>query len=287
VVFLLVWLVGLAAADPLRGELLAGLGGCVTCHTAEDGQPFAGGHAIETAFGTFYGTNITPHPEAGIGGWSLQDFERAMRHGRSPRGRPYYPAFPYPSFAGLTDEDLAALFGHLQQQPPSDFVAPPHQVDKRARGRVRVGLWRWVGFHPKRARAHQAEPGQYLVEVVGHCGGCHTARNGIGVPLGDRQLAGAPGPPHSAPNLTPHTDGLKGWTDADLRTYLTEGMEPDGDFAGGGMWPVIREGTAQLSPASLDALIAYLRVLPARANPPGVEEPAPSDDEQDTWDDPW
>src|SRR5512134_168759 len=67
--------------DAKRGEYLAKAGGCVGCHTEEkkDAIRFAGGRALKTPFGTFYGPNITPHPDAGLGRWTEADFVRAMR----------------------------------------------------------------------------------------------------------------------------------------------------------------------------------------------------------------
>jgi len=62
-----------------RGADLAALGDCNTCHTAEGGKTFAGGRDIPTPFGTIYSTNITPDPETGIGSWSEEAFQRAMR----------------------------------------------------------------------------------------------------------------------------------------------------------------------------------------------------------------
>src|SRR4030081_2540519 len=71
-----------AQGDAKRGQYLAKAGGCVGCHTGDkkDAAPFAGGRALATPFGTFYGPNITPHPEAGIGRWTEADFMLAMRH---------------------------------------------------------------------------------------------------------------------------------------------------------------------------------------------------------------
>ena len=45
-----------------RGAYLLHAGGCISCHTADEDEakPLAGGHALETAFGTFYTPNITP-----------------------------------------------------------------------------------------------------------------------------------------------------------------------------------------------------------------------------------
>src|SRR5690606_11859639 len=87
-----------AQGDAQRGAYIAKAAGCLGCHTATTpgAVPYAGGRALRTPFGTFYGPNITPHPEAGIGRWSESDFIRAMREGRRPDGAHYYPAFPYP-----------------------------------------------------------------------------------------------------------------------------------------------------------------------------------------------
>jgi mono/diheme cytochrome c family protein len=85
-----------AQADAKRGQYLAKIGGCVGCHTEDKkgAAAFAGGRALKTPFGIFYGPNITPHPEAGIGRWTEADFSRAMRLGNRPDGSNYFPSFP-------------------------------------------------------------------------------------------------------------------------------------------------------------------------------------------------
>ncbi len=58
------------AASPevvARGRYLAQSADCAACHTAEGGAPFAGGVKLESQFGTFYGSNITPDAKYGIG----------------------------------------------------------------------------------------------------------------------------------------------------------------------------------------------------------------------------
>ena len=69
--------------DPDRGAYLARMSGCIGCHTniEEDGAPLAGGPPLETPFGVFYAPNITPDKNHGIGFWTLEDFDRALRHG--------------------------------------------------------------------------------------------------------------------------------------------------------------------------------------------------------------
>jgi hypothetical protein len=117
----LVWTPEIAPIDPSRqalldpervrkGANLAALGDCSTCHTAPDGQAFAGGLRMPTPFGPIYSTNITPDPETGIGRWSEGAFRRAMREGVDREGRHLYPAFPYDHFTLVSDADDDALY---------------------------------------------------------------------------------------------------------------------------------------------------------------------------------
>src|SRR5690349_14619778 len=96
-----------------RGARLTSIGNCASCHTAPGGRTYAGGRALETPFGTIYGTNITPDSETGIGQWSQSDFTRAMREGVDRAGRNLYPVFPYDHFTMLTDGDIRALYAYL------------------------------------------------------------------------------------------------------------------------------------------------------------------------------
>src|SRR6266700_7947553 len=94
-----------------RGAYLATAAGCADCHTDKEhgGQPFAGGRALATPFGTFYGPNITPDPDTGIGRWSDAQFLAALRQGVRPDGANYFPVFPYPSFTGVIQRDPLAI----------------------------------------------------------------------------------------------------------------------------------------------------------------------------------
>ncbi len=78
-------------------------------------------------------------------------------------------------------------------------------------------------------------------------------------------MAGAKDGPEgeSVPNITPHpNDGIGNWTDDDLKTYLQDGMDPDGDFAESLMADVIDRSTGKLSDVDIGAIIVYLRSLP-------------------------
>src|SRR5882672_5590635 len=140
----------LAQGDAKRGEYLAKAGGCVGCHTEEKegAVAFSGGRALKTPFGTFYGPNLTPDPQAGIGRWSAAEFVRAMREGRRPDGANYFPAFPYPSFTRISDADLRDLWAYLRGLKPSAQPSRPHELGFFFRWRFLIILWKWLFFTP-------------------------------------------------------------------------------------------------------------------------------------------
>jgi mono/diheme cytochrome c family protein len=258
----------LAQGDAKRGEYLVKAGGCVGCHTADkkDAVPFAGGRALKTPFGTFYGPNITPHPQAGIGKWTEADFIRAVRQGERPDGSNYFPAFPYPSFTKITDGDLRDIWAYLRALPPSAEPSKEHDLWFFFGWRWLVSFWKWLYFTPgpfveDAKLAPALNRGAYLVQALGHCGECHTPRNFMGGPKTSRFLAGGKGPDgKNVPNLTPTK--LKEWSDSDLKDFLTTGIMPDGDIPAEAMGEVIKNTTSQLTPADLAAVLAYLRALP-------------------------
>jgi len=262
------------AQDAQRGLYVSKAGGCVGCHTeAKPGaQPYAGGRALKTPFGTFFGPNITPHPRAGIGRWSEGDFIRAMRLGVRPDGAHYFPAFPYTSFTKITDADLKDLWAYLRRLPPSGRASPPHELKFYVRWRLPLWGWKWLffspgAFVPDPAISATLNRGAYLVQALGHCGECHTPRNWLGAPKKGRFLAGAKLTEGAkAPNLTPTR--LKKMSDAEIKDILRTGMTAEGEVLSEAMAEVVENTTSQLEPQDLDALIAYLRSLP-----PLPEEP--------------
>src|SRR5690242_19290739 len=114
-----------SAESIARGKALVVAGDCASCHTADPAKPFAGGKRIDTPFGAIYSPNITPDRDTGIGSWSQQDFYRALRYGVAPDGSRYYPAFPYPSFAKMTRDDILAVWAYLATLAPVSNKAPP------------------------------------------------------------------------------------------------------------------------------------------------------------------
>ena len=215
----------LAQGNVKNGLYVANAAGCIGCHTDNKpgAVPYAGGRALDTPFGTFYGPNITPHAQAGIGGWTQADLVRAVRLGERPDGAHYFPVFPYPSFAKMTDRDLQDLFAYLRSLPPDARANRPHELKFPFGWRFLVTVWKLLYFTPGPFVANlQATPavnrGAYLVGVLGHCGECHTPRTFLGGTLKDRLLAGAKMPEGRVPNLTPTR--LKKWDDEALRKFL-------------------------------------------------------------------
>ncbi len=262
------------AGDAKRGEYLTIAGGCVACHTAggKDAVRFAGGHALKTPFGTFYGPNITPHPQAGIGRWSEADFIRAMREGRRPDGAHYFPAFPYPSYTRIVDADLRDLWAYLRSLPPSARPNQEHALKFPFGFRFLLAGWKMLFFTPGAMAANTQPPtpvgrGAYLVNALSHCGECHTPRNMLGGPNRERFLAGGKGPDGKGmPNLTPTK--LKKWSDGDLKEFLTTGITSDGDVTAEAMGEVITNTLSRITPEDLAAIIAYLRTVPPLPDEP-------------------
>ena len=259
---------GAAAQDVKRGEYLSKAAGCVGCHTEEkkDAVPYAGGRALKTPFGTFFGPNITPHREAGIGAWSEADFVRAMREGRRPDGANLFPAFPYPSFTRMNDADLKDLWAYLRSLPASSRPSQPHELGFFYRWRFLVGIWKWLFFTPgplvpDAAKSAVLNRGAYLVQALGHCGECHTPRNFLGAPKQSRFLAGAKLGETAVANITPTR--LKKLGDGELKEILRTATTSDGDVLAESMAEVVRNTTSQLTDSDLDAMLAYLRSLPA------------------------
>ncbi len=228
-----------------RGETLAALGGCASCHTREDGAPYAGGRAMATPFGTIYASNITPDAAKGIGAWSLEAFARAMREGVSRNGTHLYPAFPYDHFARVADEDVEAIYAFIMKSvEPVSEAAPVTNLGFPFNIRQGLALWKAL-YLPKPLQADAARDaewnrGAYLVEGLGHCGACHTPRNLLGaVKTGADAYSGALVNGWYAPALNKASPAPIPWTTKSLVNYLMDGWDANHGVAGGSMTPVV------------------------------------------------
>ncbi|MEM9395064.1 MAG: cytochrome c [Pseudomonadota bacterium] len=256
--------------DPVAGEAVFWAAGCVSCHKApgaegEDQLVLSGGQRLETAFGTFVVPNISTDPDAGIGRWNVGTFAHAVTQGVSPNGRHYYPAFPYASYALMTDTDVADLFAYMTTLPASTAVQDDHDLKFPYTFRPGLGLWKRLNGDPRfkgPSGTPELERGRYLVEALSHCAECHTARDLIGRIDKDAWMAGAPNPTGTGriPNITP---GTLRWSRGDISYYLETGFTPDFDSAGGHMANVITN-MQKLTPEDRNAIAAYLLQLPSQ-----------------------
>lgn len=255
-----------------RGAYVLRAAGCVTCHTDSDnkGEFLAGGRALETPFGTFYTPNITFDREHGIGAWQAQDFFRALGHGIAPNGQSYYPVFPYTTYTRMRREDMFALWTYLASVPISARENTPHELVWYMRTRTVNRIWKLLFFTPgvfeaDEKRSAEWNRGAYLVKAMAHCAECHTPRTVFGTLDEALAYAGARDGPEGAstPNITPDkTTGIGKWSRSELVDYLSTGMLPDADFAGGLMASVIGDGLEYLSKEDVQAIAEFVMSLP-------------------------
>jgi mono/diheme cytochrome c family protein len=255
-----------------RGAYLFAAADCAGCHTdvKNNGKPLAGGRALATPFGTFYGPNITPDPQYGIGKWTEAEFHRALREGIAPGRTHLFPVFPFPSFTGLTDGDIADLYAYLKAQPPVPQPNKPHDVMPPFGFRFGLVFWRMLFFsegswQPDPAHDAVWNRGSYLANVVAHCGECHTPRNFLGAMKTSVAFSGNPKGPDGqrAPNITPDPEkGIGKWSLEDIETVLKTGQLPYFDTVGSGMAEVVK-GTSQLTDEDRHAIAVYLKSVKA------------------------
>jgi len=265
-----------------RGEYLATAGDCIACHSAPKSKPFAGGLPMTTPMGKIYATNITPDPGTGIGKWTQADFDKALRRGVSKDGHNLYPAMPYPSYAKMRDDDVAALYAYFMKgvapvnQPnrPSDIPFPLNM-------RWPLTFWNMVFldkavYRDKNGKDATWNRGAYLIQGLGHCGSCHTPR-GIAFEekardeSGSAWLTGGPLDGWFAANLTGEQNvGLGRWSEAELAGFMKTGANAHAS-AFGSMTDVINNSTQALNDHDIAAMSAYLKSLPAAG---GTSAPA-------------
>lgn len=267
-----------------KGRYLARAGDCIACHTARAGVPFAGGLPLTSPIGAIYSTNITPDRDSGIGAYSLDDFDRAVRHGIRADGDSLYPAMPYPSYAHMSDDDIRAMYAFfmhgvapVKAHPHPRGIAWPLSI------RWPMALWRKafapqpdaVALDPHHYADVSIARGAYLVQGLGHCGSCHTPRTPTmqekalnessaeylaGGPIVDGWVAvSLRGNP---------ADGLGAWSAADIVATLRSSRNASHAVVGGAMNEVVVHSTQYLSDNDLEAIAGYLKTFAPSTHSP-------------------
>ena len=259
-----------------RGRYLATAADCVACHTAANGQLYAGGRPIETPFGVIYSRNLTPDVKTGIGNWSNEEFYRALHKGQSRNGSHLYPAFPFTYFTKISQDDATAMKAYFDTLGPVQRVTPPNEFPWPLNQRWVMWWWKLLFFQespdtvaspmyspPDKALATTPSRGAYLVEALAHCGACHTPKNFFGADSRSASLQGDTIEHWLAPNLNGDLrSGLGNWSADEIVEYLQTGRNARA-LASGPMAEVVEVSTSKLHEGDLHAIAKYLKDLPA------------------------
>ncbi len=265
-----------------RGAYLTNIAGCTHCHTARDGQPFAGGQTLVTPFGNLITPNITPH-ETGIGGWTQEQFTRALREGLNEEGKPLYPGMPYESYTKMSDEDVAAIWSYVSTVEPVDNEVETVQLPFPYNVRSAVEVWQSMYFEPGRFEPDpdhdaQTQRGAYLVEALAHCGTCHTPRNAMGAKIESRRFQGASAEQWYAPDISKGPNSvLTKWNEEDLIGFLSD--EHSRNIPAFGPMSQMTNSLSKATPEDVAAIAHYmLNAQPEPEDTVTVDiEPLPAD----------
>lgn len=239
-----------------RGAYLYNAAGCGSCHQEEGATGPSGGHALESPFGgSFVVPNITPDAATGIGGWTGRDFLLAVKHGRSPGGGFYWPAFPYRSYQNMTDQDVLDVGAYLMSLPPISNDVADHDLPGWQFSWMMAGWNKLADMLEGTPEAVADDPkiqrGAYLARALGHCGECHSPRNSLGMAKLSQEFKGS-----EIVDTDISPDGLKDWTEDEFLGVLQIGMTKELDFVGGEMGDVV-EHTSQLTEEDQRAYAAF------------------------------
>jgi mono/diheme cytochrome c family protein len=239
-----------------RGEYIYNAGGCAACHQSDGAAGPTGGYEIESPFGgTFHVPNITPDADTGIAGWTGKDFILALKHGRSPSGGFYWPAFPWRTYKDMTDTDVLDLAAYMVSLEPISNEVPAHDLPAWQFSWMMAGWNIMAGVLEGQAPAISDDPqvqrGAYLARALGHCGECHTPRNALGMMQLSQEFAGVA---EFSPAI--NSEALASWTEEDFIGLLQLGMTASFDFVGGEMADVV-EHTSHLTQEDQEAYTAF------------------------------
>lgn len=248
---------------------------CGGCHTASGGLELGGNPQFKG--GALPAPNLTADP-TGIGDWTDDQIITAFRDGVDDEGRQLDPAMPYWFFHNMSDHDAQAIVAFLRSLPPSSGevgAANPAATAVAPLSPTSFPDSSLASGDPDYAEAQQ---GRYLLSGVAQCVRCHSTSSG-GLPAQSFFSGVAPTSATQifAPNITPDTTGIAGWTADDVLTALKAGTNKAGVTLCGSM-PSAAKGYGGLSDADAHAIGVYLTTIPAVSKPsadPSLEPACP------------
>lgn len=260
-----------------RGRYLANAADCGSCHTIPgSNHPLSGGRPIETPFGVLVSPNITPDRETGIGAWTDDEFDAAVRRGVRRDGKRLYPAMPYPYFTRMSRQDVQDIRAYLSTIEPVRNAVTANKLPFPLNLRTGMIVWDQLYFAPgeyqeQPSKSKEWNRGAYLVQGPGHCGACHTPKTFLGGDQTSAALQGNTLQGWVAPDITSGEGPLAEWSADDLARYLKTGHNRFA-AAAGLMGEVVDLSTSNLSDQDVKAIATYLKEV---AGPrPSVGNPA-------------
>lgn len=277
------WILGLAAvivmtngasaesASVKRGSYLVNtIMTCGNCHTPKGPT----GDIKEKAFSGFLefdeppfkvtAPNITQDKETGIGKYSAKQLRNVLLTGIRPNGTPLAEIMPTSFYQILTRSDADAIVAYLRTLKPIKNQVPapvykmalPHHL--------------FPGSEKPYTQAqlrNKVKRGFYLA-TIGHCMECHTPMGPKGrdfvndLGKGGFQMPPGPWGISISRNITSSkTKGIGDWTDDEIKNAITHGVRKDGTK----LKPPMGFGYyAGMTNSDLDAIVAYLRTVPAK-----------------------
>jgi mono/diheme cytochrome c family protein len=253
-----------------RGDYLVnGILTCGNCHSPKGptgdipGKLFSGGLSWDEPPFKVTAPNITQDKETGIGKWTDAQIKTLMRTGILPNGAHIAMIMPTGFYHIMTDRDLNAVVAYLRTiKPISNKVADPiykmPQVEHVLPGGEKP--------YTEAMLSDKVKKGFYLATIA-HCMECHTPME-KGMRQWDTRLGAGgfdfPGPwgVSTSRNITSSkTKGIGAWTDAQIKTAITTGVSKDGSHL---KPPMGFHYYSTLAAGDLDAIVAYLRTVPAK-----------------------
>jgi len=247
-----------------RGRYLANAADCDSCHTVPGShRPFAGGREIETPFGVLVSPNITPDGGTGIGSWSDDEFDAAVRGGRARDGARLYPAMPFSYYARMSREDVKDIRAYLSTVQPVRNAVNSNRLPFPLNQRASMIAWDELYFKPGEfqedaSKSREWNRGAYLVQGPGHCGACHTPKTFLGGDKSDQNLRGYALQGWTAPDITSGEGALGNWSADDIAQYLKTGHNKYA-AAAGLMSEVVELSTSNLTDEDVHAIATYLK----------------------------
>jgi len=258
-----------------RGRYLAAAADCGSCHTVPGSDhPFAGGRPIETPFGVLAAPNITPDGETGIGSWTDDEFDAAVRRGVSRNGARLYPAMPFPFYSRMSREDVRDIRAYLNTVAPVRNAVTVNRLPFPLSLRQSMIVWDYLYFRPGEFLRDASKPeewnrGAFLVQGPEHCGACHTPKTFLGGDKPSEALQGYALQGWTAPAITSGDGPLRNWSVDDIAAYLRTGHNKHA-AAAGLMGEVVDLSTSKLTDGDLHAIAIYLKGIsgPAQQGSP-------------------